>query len=406
MRIVPKALVAAAIVLAFFGCSDISLKGVINQELGLSGGNQGGTPGNTSTTIYVLYVTDYAANTISAYTVNTSTGALTPVAGSPFATGVQPNQIAVDPKGNFLYVSMDGPASSVAAFAINPSNGALTPIGGTVAAGLNPQGIAVDPTGKFVYIANGGSSALPSVGAYTINQGTGALTPAGTINTSPITDNLVGITVDSTGQYVYVTDFTGSQVFGFSINPGNGMLTALNGGFGFSQAAANGLWGIAADPAGGYVYAANQSSGSVSGYFIGGGGLLSQLPSSPYPIGGSATTPKGIVVDPTGKFVYVANNGTAISPSVSAYMINTGGGLVSLASSPFYEPLSVSPYGIAEDPTGKVVCVSGYNFGGISNSLYSYTVTSGTGALTTVSGSPILAGVANPGIAIATVTNP
>ncbi|MFH1147246.1 MAG: hypothetical protein V1736_06015 [Pseudomonadota bacterium] len=45
------------------------------------------------------YVANYGANTVSAYSINASTGALTTVAGSPFAAGGQPISIAVDPTG-------------------------------------------------------------------------------------------------------------------------------------------------------------------------------------------------------------------------------------------------------------------------------------------------------------------
>ena len=43
-----------------------------------------------------------AANgNVSAYTINSSTGALRPVAGSPFAAGSQPVSITVEPSGRF-----------------------------------------------------------------------------------------------------------------------------------------------------------------------------------------------------------------------------------------------------------------------------------------------------------------
>jgi 6-phosphogluconolactonase (cycloisomerase 2 family) len=414
MRIVPKAMVAAAIVLAFFGCSDISLKGVINQELGLTGG---GTQGNTSTTIYVLYVTNYAAATITAYTINTSSGALTPVVGSPFTTGIQPNQIAVDPKGNFLYVTFNnnGPGAYVSAFAINPSTGALTPIGGQVSTGQNPQGIAVDPTGKFVYVANNGNAAMASVSAYTINPSTGLLSTAGTSFISPITATPVGITVDSTGQYVYVTDSTHSDVFGFSINTSNGTLNPLNAGLGTSidiALLANTPSGIAAT--GSYLYVADQGNNGgtttgVTGYQIIAGGTLAALAGSPFDTGNVG--PTGIVVDPTGKYVYVANNGLlanvpTANASISAYTITPGtGALVKVGGSPFTTSGGV-PAGIVIDPTGKFVYASGNYTSGPSNSLFAETITTGTGALTSVSGSPFALGVSQPGIAVATLTTP
>jgi hypothetical protein len=46
------------------------------------------------------YVTNYSANTISAYTINVATGALTLVAGSPVATGTNPIAITISRTGH------------------------------------------------------------------------------------------------------------------------------------------------------------------------------------------------------------------------------------------------------------------------------------------------------------------
>ena len=50
------------------------------------------------------YVTNSNSNNISAYSVDPITGALTPVAGSPFAAGSEPNSVGIHPSGRFLYV--------------------------------------------------------------------------------------------------------------------------------------------------------------------------------------------------------------------------------------------------------------------------------------------------------------
>ena len=55
------------------------------------------------------YVPNETSNTISAYAIDASTGALTPVAGSPFAsTGTTPVAAMVDPNGAYLYVANNG----------------------------------------------------------------------------------------------------------------------------------------------------------------------------------------------------------------------------------------------------------------------------------------------------------
>ncbi len=54
----------------------------------------------------------------------------------------------------------------------------------SAATGTNPQGVAVDPSGRFVYVTNHpGLGVTGSVSSYTINPSTGVLSPNGTIAT-------------------------------------------------------------------------------------------------------------------------------------------------------------------------------------------------------------------------------
>ena len=52
-----------------------------------------------------VYVANSGDNTVSGYTINPATGALTAIAGSPFAAGEQPISVAMDPSGKFAYVA-------------------------------------------------------------------------------------------------------------------------------------------------------------------------------------------------------------------------------------------------------------------------------------------------------------
>jgi 6-phosphogluconolactonase len=64
------------------------------------------------------------------------------LSGSPFASS-QPSSIAVDPTGKFAYVA-NSVTNTVSAFAIAPTSGALTPISGSpFPAGLQPAAIAI-----------------------------------------------------------------------------------------------------------------------------------------------------------------------------------------------------------------------------------------------------------------------
>jgi len=64
-------------------------------------------------------------------------------------------------------------SNSVSQYTINPSTGALTVVGAAVLAGNSPRSVTVDPSGKFAYTANFASN---NVSLYSINAGTGVLT--------------------------------------------------------------------------------------------------------------------------------------------------------------------------------------------------------------------------------------
>ena len=184
------------------------------------------------------YVVNLFGNNVSAYTIDTSTGALSEVAGSPFAAVMQPSSVTVEPSGRFAYVTNECTARNcvkgdVSAYTINSSTGALSRIAGSpFAPGIEPFSMTVDPSGRFAYVANAcGFSAgcLPGkVSAYTINSSTGALRavagspfPAGKFPSSVI--------VDPAGRFVYVTNLLDNTVSAYTINSSTGALSEIAG---------------------------------------------------------------------------------------------------------------------------------------------------------------------------------
>src|SRR5262249_20600847 len=69
------------------------------------------------------YVANSGSNNVSAYTIDSTTGALIPVPGSPFAAGVKPASVVIDQTGRFAYVLNGGlPPSfsaNISAYSIN-----------------------------------------------------------------------------------------------------------------------------------------------------------------------------------------------------------------------------------------------------------------------------------------------
>ncbi|MBS0420695.1 MAG: beta-propeller fold lactonase family protein [Proteobacteria bacterium] len=121
-----------------------------------------------------LYVANHgdgsAPGTVQQYSIGND-GSLTSVATTN--VGLRPVGIAIDHSGKFLYVAnrTDG---TISQFTVDSTTGALTPIGaGTVPAGTNTSAVAIDPTGKALYATDRSSS---FVYQFKIDSTTGALT--------------------------------------------------------------------------------------------------------------------------------------------------------------------------------------------------------------------------------------
>ena len=62
--------------------------------------------------------------------IDVNTGALSPLAGFPFAVDANATSIGIDPTNQFLYVS-NGGAGTVTGFNLNAATGALAPMSGS-----------------------------------------------------------------------------------------------------------------------------------------------------------------------------------------------------------------------------------------------------------------------------------
>jgi 6-phosphogluconolactonase (cycloisomerase 2 family) len=135
---------------------------------------------STSSGAYA-YVTNYADGTVAQYSINPTSGILSPLTPSLISAGTYAFSIAVHPTGKFAYVTIltGSPDAAVAQFTIDQTTGAfsaMTPP--TVSAGgAGAAVITVEASGKYAYATSGetgwGSS---SIAQYNIDQDTGALT--------------------------------------------------------------------------------------------------------------------------------------------------------------------------------------------------------------------------------------
>jgi 6-phosphogluconolactonase (cycloisomerase 2 family) len=208
--------------------------------------------------VYAANEGGFAPTSVSMYIINATTGALTLIGTT--AVGGRATSVAVDPKGMFAYVTTEsdppGSGGNVSIYTINASTGALTPIG-TIAAGTDPVSVAVDPAGKFTYVTNATSN---NVSMYTINAATGGLTSVGTAAAGT---NPASVAVSPTGKFAYATNSGSNDVSMYTINGTTGVLTPAG-----TIAAGSAPTSIAIHPSGGFAYVTNSGSNNVSVYSI------------------------------------------------------------------------------------------------------------------------------------------
>jgi 6-phosphogluconolactonase len=120
-----------------------------------------------------LYVTDGAANQLIGFLIQTN-GTLVPMQ-TPFKTDILPDSVQVDPRGIYVYVSNYN-ANDVSAYTIDRGTGNATQIAGstTYSVDAGPTFILIEPaTARFVYTSNFLGS---TVSGLALNPATGALT--------------------------------------------------------------------------------------------------------------------------------------------------------------------------------------------------------------------------------------
>jgi 6-phosphogluconolactonase (cycloisomerase 2 family) len=167
------------------------------------------------------------SNSIWAYTIVTQgtalSGALKPMAGTPFAAGSHPVSMAADPAGNFFFVA-NGGDGTVSAYSVDPASGSLTPIAGSpFAAGRSPASAAVDPLGRYLYVANRSDG---TISAYRIDAG--ALRA---VAGSPFTagSGPSSVAVDNLGQFLFVVNDGSNDISAYAINAATGALAPIAG---------------------------------------------------------------------------------------------------------------------------------------------------------------------------------
>lgn len=124
---------------------------------------------------------------IHAFTIDSNTGALTQFPSQPLVALPSPFQITLNSSGTVLYVAVGG-ADTIAAYSLNPSSGALIEVAGSpYRIGPSPAparvlfSFALDPLDQFLYVSEGEISSTFGIMEFSVNSGTGALTQLGIV---------------------------------------------------------------------------------------------------------------------------------------------------------------------------------------------------------------------------------
>jgi len=332
---------------------------------------------------------------VSSYTADPATGALTEAASSPKTTLDGNNQAAVSTSGKFFYTASSS-GKMLQGFSLDGSAGLTAlPNSATALSPAVPGGIYAELADKYIYVADTANAAVlafntdPTAGITVNNSATGLT-------------SVQGIAGDAQGELIYA--FGSGQIQPVLINRGNGNAVA---GVALSQA---GNWTAGAiDPSGRFLVAADSTGHQISSFSIqpatgvtGGGcpgedGCLTLVPSSTISVGTGLNGPYAATFDPLGRFLFIAD---LAKGSVAVFTFDPLTGKTTAAGSPVPVDATNGITNVAVDANGQFLYVGTKGNGtSTAGTVAVYTIGS-TGALT--AGTPVNAQI---GTSAVTVTN-
>lgn len=299
--------------LAGFGVSSAGALSVLNgspYNNGIAAQSLAVTPANT-----FLYVG--TTNGIYVYLINSNGSITIQNGGTAAAQDVVATAMQVDSTGNYLLaagVGVSAQAQAIGIYQINTTSGLLTALNGspvplytgnastpTVVA---PTGLLITPNNLYVYASLGPLGVqiltLGANGVLSAGSAPTYLSPRSTSN-SPADQ---GTASDPNSHYLFVAE-TNTGLREFSIGTA-GALTEISGS---PYTVGTGPNAVLLDPTGSYVYVANKGSNNISGFTLTAtSGKLTAISGSPFSSGGQL--PLAMVNDNSKQFVAVINSGS------------------------------------------------------------------------------------------------
>lgn len=382
------------------------------------------------------YVTNPNAADITAFLVDPATGALQAIKDSSQSSGgINPQRPVFDRTGQFLYVpnmlagygSNDG---NIAAFRIDSATGMLSKVTGSpFAAGEVPRGAAidVDGMGKYLYVTDGNNL----VRTYTIDPVTGALTymdrvatrlgvasiallcgPAPALHqpnlawvlskdeglvttfafdatsvlkplsTYSVAAGATSLAVERKGDWAYVANPARDILYSYTVDVG-GALTSF---YAFVLTG-RGPDYVVADGSGTGVYLTDPLVNSIAGFSHVVAGQVNPFSLAGLEVGNipAGTAPSLLHVAPNNSYLYAYNSGDG---TVSRYQLSPGLGYPTLVT-----------WGTQPSPTALATGLIGWAFEARGKYLYAHTATSllgfsvddfNAGLLVPIAGFPVI----------------
>jgi|SRR5580658_1284345 6-phosphogluconolactonase len=336
---------------------------------------------------YLVYVGTYteegsASKGIYAYRFDSDTAKLTSIGLA--AETINPSFLAVHPNHRFLYAvnevhTYKGEKSgAVSAFAIDRASGKLTLLNEVASKGADPCYITVDKTGKFVLVANytGGSVAVfPVLDSGRLGEASAFVqhTGHGTDPQRQEGPHAHSIDLSPDNRFAIVDDLGLDETLAYKFDNSKGslapdpVLAKADPGAGPRH--------FAFHPNGHFAYVINEMQSSVTAFsYDGTAGVL-------HPLQTISTLPKGfsgentdaeIQVHPSGKFLYASNRG---HDSIAVFAIDATKGTLTLVE---YVPTGKTPRSFELDPAGKMLMAANEK----SNNVVVFGIDQQTGRLT------------------------
>jgi 6-phosphogluconolactonase len=313
---------------------------------------------------YIFYVGTYTedgskSKGIYAYRFDSETGQTMPMGLAAETTN--PSFVALHPNGRFLYAvnevgNYKGPNSGgVSAFSIDGATGKLTFMNEVPSRGADPCYITVDKTGKYVLVANytGGSIAVfPVLPDGTLGEASAFLQHTGHGVNPERQEKAHAHSIDLSpdNRFAMVDDLGLDELFVYKFDSSNGSLTPNDPPFSKLDSG-SGPRHFVLGPRGKFAYVISEMKSTVTAF------SNDAKTGTLHPVQTVSALPKGftaqnddaeIEIHPSGKFLYASNRG---SDTITVFAVDPGKG--TLTPVEYTSTQGKIPRSFEIDPTGK-----------------------------------------------------